>query len=139
MKIHQPYLETILTATYPTLPIHALHQIHPPWLAGFTAGEYYSIAMSHGEGKFVVSEEVAKELFANGQVATQYVDLDGIPDNERRIQYQRLQYAIEGITSADGNESSVRWDIVSVMKMAYSRILQEISYTRYFPKWCQLL
>lgn len=73
-----------------------------PWLAGFTAGETHSIAMSHGEGKFVVSEEVAKELFANGQVATQYVDLDGNPTMNGEYNINGSSYAIEGITSADG-------------------------------------
>ncbi len=73
-----------------------------PWLSSFTPGECHSIAMSHGEGKFVVSEEVAKELFANGQVATQYVDQDGDPTMHGVYNINGSSYAIEGITSLDG-------------------------------------
>ncbi len=73
-----------------------------PWLADLTPGDTYSIAMSHGEGKFVVSEEMAKELFANGQVATQYVDLDGNPTMNGAYNLNGSYYAIEGITSKDG-------------------------------------
>ncbi len=73
-----------------------------PWLAGFTPGECHSVAMSHGEGKFVVSEEMAKELFANGQIATQYVDLDGDPTMNGVYNINGSSFAIEGITSADG-------------------------------------
>lgn len=58
--------------------------------------------MSHGEGKFVVSDEVAKQLFENGQVATQYVDLDGNPTMNGTYNINGSSYAIEGITSADG-------------------------------------
>ena len=73
-----------------------------PWLAGFTPGECHSIAMSHGEGKFVVSEEMAKALFENGQVATQYVDEDGDPTMNGEWNINGSSYAIEGITSPDG-------------------------------------
>ena len=73
-----------------------------PWLSSFTPGECHSIAMSHGEGKFVVSEEVAKELFENGQVATQYVDFDGDPTMNGVYNINGSCYAIEGITSKDG-------------------------------------
>ena len=73
-----------------------------PWLAGFDVNETHSIAMSHGEGKFVVSEAVAKELFENGQVATQYVDLDGDPTMNGVYNLNGSTYAIEGITSKDG-------------------------------------
>lgn len=73
-----------------------------PWLASFTPGQGHSIAMSHGEGKFVVSDEVAKELFTNGQIATQYVDLDGNPTMSGAYNINGSTYAIEGITSKDG-------------------------------------
>lgn len=73
-----------------------------PWLSSFTPGQCHSVAMSHGEGKFVVSEEVAKQLFENGQVATQYVDLDGNPTMNGTYNINGSCYAIEGITSADG-------------------------------------
>ncbi|MGX8833340.1 phosphoribosylformylglycinamidine synthase [Amedibacillus sp. YH-ame6] len=73
-----------------------------PWLAGFEPGATHSVAMSHGEGKFVVSEEMAKQLFENGQVATQYVNLDGNPTMDGTYNLNGSTYAIEGITSADG-------------------------------------
>lgn len=73
-----------------------------PWLSSFEPGQGHSIAMSHGEGKFVVSDEVAKQLFENGQVATQYVDLDGNPTMNGAYNINGSKYAIEGITSADG-------------------------------------
>ena len=73
-----------------------------PWLSSFNCGDVHKIAMSHGEGKFVVSEEEAKELFANGQVATQYTDLEGKPTMNGEFNINGSSYAIEGITSVDG-------------------------------------
>lgn len=73
-----------------------------PWLAGFTPKDVHHIAMSHGEGKFVVSAEEAKQLFENGQVATQYVDLDGEVTMSGAYNINGSSYAIEGITSRDG-------------------------------------
>ena len=73
-----------------------------PWLAGFRPGEIHSIAVSHGEGKFVVSEELARELFANGQVAFQYADAAGNPTAEAPWNPNGSSYAIEGILSPDG-------------------------------------
>ena len=73
-----------------------------PWLAGFRPGEIHSIAVSHGEGKFDVSEELARELFANGQVAFQYVDAEGNPTAEAPYNPNGSSYAIEGIISPDG-------------------------------------
>ncbi len=73
-----------------------------PWLSSFTPGQQHSIAMSHGEGKFVCDEATAKALFENGQVATQYVDLDGDPTMNGMYNLNGSCFAIEGITSADG-------------------------------------
>lgn len=74
-----------------------------PWLAGMTIGEEHTIAVSHGEGKFVVSEEMARELFANGQVAFQYVDpVTGEPTMESPYNPNGSYYAIEGIISRNG-------------------------------------
>ncbi len=73
-----------------------------PWLAGFESGDLHSIAVSHGEGKFVVSEELARELFANGQVAFQYADAEGRPTMEAPYNPNGSSYAIEGIVSRDG-------------------------------------
>ena len=73
-----------------------------PWLSSFNVNETHSIAFSHGEGKFVVSDEMAKELFTHGQVATQYTDLDGHTTMNGEFNINGSSYAIEGITSADG-------------------------------------
>ena len=74
-----------------------------PWLKGMTIGDEYTIPVSHGEGKFVVSEELAKELFANGQVAFQYVDpLTDEPTMESPYNPNGSYYAIEGIISRNG-------------------------------------
>ncbi len=76
--------------------------VNSPWLAGFSLGEVHSIAVSHGEGKFVVSEELARELFAAGQVAFQYVDASGRPTAEAPFNPNGSSYAIEGLVSKDG-------------------------------------
>lgn len=74
-----------------------------PWLSSMKAGDLHTIALSHGEGKFVVSEALAKELFANGQVAFQYVDqASGDVTMESPSNPNGSHYAIEGIISPDG-------------------------------------
>lgn len=74
-----------------------------PWLKGVAIGDEYAIPVSHGEGKFVVSEELARELFANGQVAFQYVDpLTDEPTMESPYNPNGSYYAIEGIISRNG-------------------------------------
>ncbi len=74
-----------------------------PWLKDFAIGDLHTIAVSHGEGKFVVNEEFAQELFANGQIAFQYVDpLDEEPTMESPYNPNGSYYAIEGIISRNG-------------------------------------
>jgi len=73
-----------------------------PWLASMKQGEMHSVAVSHGEGKFVGSNEVIQQLFLNGQVATQYVDLNGLPTMDGHFNPNGSYEAIEGITSLDG-------------------------------------
>ena len=73
-----------------------------PWLAGFEAGEIHTIPMSHGEGKFVVGDEMAKELFACGQVAFQYVDGEGKPTAQSPYNPNGSGFAIEGIIDPSG-------------------------------------
>lgn len=74
-----------------------------PWLKGMAIGDEYAIPVSHGEGKFVVSEELARELFASGQVAFQYVDpLTDEPTMESPYNPNGSYYAIEGIISRNG-------------------------------------
>ena len=74
-----------------------------PWLAGMQVGDTHTIAVSHGEGKFVVSEELAKELFENGQVAFRYADpATGEATMEAPYNPNGSYYAIEGIISKNG-------------------------------------
>ena len=73
-----------------------------PWLRKTTPGDVYVIPASHGEGRFVADEKWIKKLFENGQVATQYVDLDGKSTMDEAFNPNGSYYAIEGITSPDG-------------------------------------
>ncbi len=73
-----------------------------PWLALTNVGEVYNVPISHGEGRFLASDEIIKELGKNGQIATQYVDFDANPSNEVHFNPNGSMYAIEGITSPDG-------------------------------------
>ena len=74
-----------------------------PWLSGMSVGELHSIAVSHGEGKFVVSEQLARQLFENGQIAFRYADpRTGKATMESPYNPNGSCYAIEGIISPDG-------------------------------------
>ncbi len=73
-----------------------------PWLALTNVGDIYNVPISHGEGRFLASEELIKELAANGQIATQYVDLEGNATSDVHFNPNNSMYAIEGITSPDG-------------------------------------
>ena len=73
-----------------------------PWLAQAELGGVYTIPASHGEGRFVAPQEVIDQLFANGQVATRYVDLNGVPTMNEDFNPNGSYAAIEGITSPDG-------------------------------------
>ena len=73
-----------------------------PWLAETEVGDIHKVAISHGEGKFVANEEVFKQLLENGQIATQYVDLNGEATYDIEFNPNGSYFAVEGITSADG-------------------------------------
>ena len=73
-----------------------------PWLRGTEVGEVYTVPISHGEGRFLASDELIRQLAANGQIATQYVDLDGNATDDIRYNPNDSAFAIEGITSPDG-------------------------------------
>jgi len=73
-----------------------------PWLSLVNVGDVFNVPISHGEGRFLASEELIKQLAANGQIATQYVDLDGNATNDIQYNPNGSMYAIEGITSPDG-------------------------------------
>ena len=98
------------TLTFNTIGRHISKMVYTkvvsnksPWLALAELGKTYAIPASHGEGRFVADEEWLKKLFANGQVATRYVDADGNLCVENEEWNVNGSYAaIEGITSPDG-------------------------------------
>ncbi len=73
-----------------------------PWLADCNVGDVYNVPISHGEGKFLANDKVIAELIKNGQIATQYVDLDGNATYDIDYNPNGSSLAIEGITSPDG-------------------------------------
>ncbi len=73
-----------------------------PWLMEVGVGDVITVPISHGEGRFLASEETIASLEANGQIITQYVDLSGTPTNDIRFNPNGSAHAIEGIISADG-------------------------------------
>ena len=73
-----------------------------PWLAATEVGDIYTVAISHGEGRFLCDEQLLRKLASNGQIATQYVDLDGNPTDDIRYNPNDSSFAVEGITSPDG-------------------------------------
>ena len=73
-----------------------------PWLALTNVGDVYNVPISHGEGRFLASPELIAQLAANGQIATQYVNLEGNATTDVRFNPNDSMYAIEGITSPDG-------------------------------------
>ena len=86
-----------------------------PWLAGVTVGDIHAIPVSHGEGKFVVTTEEFARLRDNGQIWSQYVDFDGQPSMDSKYNPNGSFYAIEGITSKNGQiigkmGHSERWE-----------------------------
>ena len=73
-----------------------------PWLSLMNVGDIANVPISHGEGRFFASEELALQLAENGQIATQYVDLEGNPTMDAAFNPNGSLFAIEGITSPDG-------------------------------------
>ena len=73
-----------------------------PWLAATQVGDVYSGPISHGEGRFLADEALIRQLAANGQIATQYVDLDGRATDDIHFNPNGSLFAVEGITSPDG-------------------------------------
>lgn len=97
------------TLTFNTIGRHISQMVYTritsnksPWLNMVEPGDVHAIAVSHGEGRFYAPEETIRELFKNGQVATQYVDLNGNPTMASPENPNGSLYAIEGITSPDG-------------------------------------
>ena len=76
--------------------------VKSPWFSGVNAGDVFAVPISHGEGRFVANDDVMKKLIANGQVATQYVNLDGEVCDDMPFNPNGSVCAVEGITSPDG-------------------------------------
>ena len=101
--------ETCATLTYNEIGRHQSKLIRTriasnksPWMKHTHAGEIYTTPISHGEGRFVASEELIAELAKNGQILTQYVDLEGKVSDEIQFNPNGSYHCIEGITSPDG-------------------------------------
>ena len=101
--------ETCPTLTYNTISRHQSRLVRTriasnrsAWLAGTQVGEVYTVPISHGEGRFLCSEELVRKLAANGQIATQYVDENGVPGMDVDVNPNGSIWAVEGITSPDG-------------------------------------
>jgi len=101
--------ETCPTLTYNTIGRHQSRIVRTriastksPWLSYMNVGDIVNVPISHGEGRFFASDELVKQLAANGQIATQYVDLDGKPTMDAAFNPNGSIFAVEGITSPDG-------------------------------------
>lgn len=108
------YITDTVTEDMPTLTFNTIarHQSmlvrtriasnKSPWLMETNVGDVYTVPISHGEGRFIADEKMLKQLIENGQIATQYVDMNGKPTYDIKFNPNNSVYAIEGITSPDG-------------------------------------
>ena len=101
--------DTMPTLTFNTISRHQSKMVNTkvvskmsPWFSEVELGEEFTVPISHGEGRFIVSKELEEELIANGQIATQYVDFDGNATYDIDFNPNGSIDAIEGITSPDG-------------------------------------
>ncbi|MBQ6815759.1 MAG: phosphoribosylformylglycinamidine synthase [Clostridia bacterium] len=101
--------ETCPTLTFNTIARHQSRIVRTriasnksPWLKNTNVGDIYSVPISHGEGRFIADEALIQKLAENGQIATQYVDLQGNATNDIHFNPNNSMHAIEGITSPDG-------------------------------------
>ena len=101
--------ESCPTLTYNTIARHQSRIVRTrivsnssPWLSLMNVGDVVNVPISHGEGRFIASDELMQSLIENGQVATQYVDLDGYATYDIRYNPNGSLLAVEGITSPDG-------------------------------------
>ncbi len=101
--------DTCPTLTFNTIGRHQSRLVRTrvasdlsPWLSQCSVDDIHTIAISHGEGRFVASDELIAKLAASGQIATQYVDEQGVPSLDLSVNPNGSMLAIEGITSPDG-------------------------------------
>lgn len=97
------------TLTYNTIGRHAsclvrtrIASVHSPWMAGVNVGDIHLIPVSHGEGRFIADDALVAKMAENGQIATQYVDVEGNPTSVTAFNPNNSVQAIEGIFSPDG-------------------------------------
>ena len=93
-----------------------------PWLAEAEVGKIYTVPISHGEGRFLASDMLVRQLASTGQIATQYVDLDGNPTMETEFNPNGSVLAIEGITSPDGRVLGKMGHSERIGKMLYRNV-----------------
>ena len=105
----QPLKADSPTLTYNTIGRHLSRMVETkvvsvmsPWFSSCKAGDVHTVAISHGEGRFVATPEQIRELAAKGQIATQYVDLSGKATYDSEYNPNQSVLAVEGITSPDG-------------------------------------
>lgn len=96
-----------------------------PWLSLTNVGDIVSVPISHGEGRFIASDELIEKLAANGQIATQYVDFDGNATSDVRFNPNDSYAAIEGITSPDGRVFGKMGHSERIGKGLYKNVLGE--------------
>ena len=125
----RPQAEDAPTLTFNTIGRHQSKMAYTrvssnlsPWLQRAKLGATYAIPISHGEGRFVAPQEWIDRLFKNGQVATQYCNLEGVPTMDEEYNMNGSYFAIEGITSPDGRVlgkmgHSERWSKGSAMNI----------------------
>lgn len=129
--------ETCPTLTYNQIGRHVsclvntrIASVKSPWLANVEVGDVHTIPVSHGEGRFIASDEVLSHLISNGQIATQYVDLSGNATAQIPYNPNGSAMAIEGITSPDGR---------ILGKMAHSERIGQNLYKNVAGNYDQLL
>nr|WP_315522445.1 phosphoribosylformylglycinamidine synthase [Olegusella massiliensis] len=105
----RPMDENCPTLTFNNIGRHQSRLVHTrvasnlsPWLSHCEVGDIHTIAISHGEGRFVANDELLAQMIASGQIATQYVDEQGTPSMSLNVNPNGSVMAIEGITSPDG-------------------------------------
>lgn len=118
------------TLTFNTIGRHISHMaytrvtsVKSPWFASVNAGDVFAIPVSHGEGRFMADEATVKMLAENGQIATQYVDLNGNPSADITYNVNGSVCAIEGITSPDGRILG-KWATAKERATAFTRMFR---------------
>ena len=124
--------ETCPTLTYNIIGRHQSKLVRTrvctnksPWLAGTNVGDIYTVPISHGEGRFLCSDELVRKLAENGQIATQYVDLAGNPSMDTAFNPNGSVCAIEGITSPDGRVLGKMGHSERIGKNLYRNVIGE--------------